>query len=587
MLRFLKTCLPVLVCTLLFRTSVLWGQADRQALLDQQPLVGVAVQSLSPARRDAYPEANQAMMYQAEQEDPLAFYVRTQDGEWLIPPQVNSEDPWVRLLLLGPVRPTLVDVAIEINGAPYRAAREAWIDKLLAEAKATFLVRTGVEVAEAGEVEHEDASADASSESSDAQGADTKSKNEKLAEGADEKANDKNDENSDEKNNEDADEVPMVSAQGRQTRSLFQRLINYLAADQALAEREEVRWLLAEWTGGPAQLTLSPAFAWRRANSAPLWNALDSNRDTSLSSEEIQQAMTTLKRADINRDDIVDLSELERLAQGQAPNRRTPGHPLVVVLDENTDWTSLLKDLRDAYDSSGTPQGDVSLLERLAMGDRSISAANLANLLSLPAELVARVGFAEKDAKLTLIAINGRRSESWRSHASTDQVIALEQSAGHIELSAAQGKVDAKNESGDMQQTQIAIGAVVDGFPLFRLVDRDNNRQLTLRERRGVEALLASLDRDQDGQIESRELPTPIRLAITHGAQVHRHLAQPIAAQRDIGKQEEVKVPDWFVGMDRNQDGDLSQREFQGSPAQFAKFDSDGDGLISRLEAQQ
>jgi Ca2+-binding EF-hand superfamily protein len=37
--------------------------------------------------------------------------------------------------------------------------------------------------------------------------------------------------------------------------------------------------------------------------------------------------------------------------------------------------------------------------------------------------------------------------------------------------------------------------------------------------------------------------------------------------------------------MDRNQDGDVSRREFLGTAESFQKLDQDGDGLIDTKEA--
>lgn len=553
-IRFATYVILCCILAALFCSTVV-AQTDRQSLLDKTPLAEVAVQSLTTQKTEAYPDPNQRMMYQTEAEDPLSFYARTQDGEWLIPPQVNRNDPWVRLLLLGPVKPTIVDIAIEINQQPYRAAREQWIDKLLAEAKATFLVRTGVETAEAVEAKRNSDEVAKSEEESDA-------------------LSDAEEPDTEEPNTEEAntdDEIPMVSAQSRQASTLFKRLINYLAADQSTAERaasrEELRWLLAEWTGGPALLTLSPALAWRRVDAAPLWHALDRDGDQVLSREEIEQTMTTFKQADINRDDIVDVAELERLGKEHASSKQAKGYPLVVVIDENTDWKTLEDHLKKAYESP----------------------VEVSDLLSLPADVVARVSFASEEAKMALLAVNDSTSDSWQLHSSTEKIITVEQLETYVEISAAQGKViDPENVSGDMQQTQVAVGAVVDGFPLFRLLDHDNNRQLTLRERRSVAKFLTSLDRNQDGQVDRRELPTAIRLAVTHGPQVHQHLAQAVAAQRSHDDTPtDFKAPAWFVNMDRNKDGDLSKREFQGSPAQFAKYDQDGDGLVSRAEIHE
>ena len=231
--------------------------------------------------------------------------------------------------------------------------------------------------------------------------------------------------------------------------------------------------------------------------------------------------------------------------------------------------------------------GDLPLLDRIAQGDRSVNLGDLANLLSFSPDLVYRVAFQEADAKVELLAVGDEHlGHRWGFNSATEQAITVESHANYLELTAAQGEIDEENESGDMQQTQVSIGAVADGFPLFRLLDHDNNRQLTLRERRSIETFLKSLDRNDDGQIDGSEIPHAIRLAVTLGPQSHVHLAEAIAAQREHGEAAESTAPDWFVGMDRNRDGDLSRREFQGSPRQFAKYDKDGDGLISLLEIQ-
>ena len=46
-----------------------------------------------------------------------------------------------------------------------------------------------------------------------------------------------------------------------------------------------------------------------------------------------------------------------------------------------------------------------------------------------------------------------------------------------------------------------------------------------------------------------------------------------------------VKGPLWFRKMDRNNDGDVSRREFLGSLEDFRRIDVDGDGLIDQSEA--
>ena len=45
--------------------------------------------------------------------------------------------------------------------------------------------------------------------------------------------------------------------------------------------------------------------------------------------------------------------------------------------------------------------------------------------------------------------------------------------------------------------------------------------------------------------------------------------------------------PAWFRKMDRNGDGDVSPREFLGTPEDFKRIDADGDGLIDAREAER
>lgn len=567
------------------------AQPDRQSYLQNSPLAGAEVQSLTEAEEPDYAERNPLMMYQPSEEDPLSFYTRTQDGEWLIPTQVDAQDSWVRVLVLSPGRPTIADISIDINRQPFRSAREAWIDKLLAEAKATFLVRAGEAAADAaGITEPDEPATEAEKTEEETDEATEPAADESAA--TDSESSDDEEEDHEDDAAESDDDIPLVSAQSRQTSSLFKRLINYLAADQSTAEREEVRWLLAEWTGGPALMTLSPAFAWRRADIAPLWQALDSDADQQLSSEEIKQAAATLRRADIDRNEILDLSELSKLGKENASQQGAAGYPLVVVLDAQTDWRALRQHLQAAYAMQSEDVGSLPLLERIGRGDRTVELAELMNLLSLEPDLVYRVAFENEDATLQLLAIGNANStdesdsQSWQLHSSTDEVVTIERRETYMELTAAQGEIDEENASGDMQQTQVSVGAVVDGYPLFRLLDHDNNRQLTLRERRSIDSLLTKLDRNQDGQIDRSERPTGIRLTVTLGPFSHQHLAQAVAAQRPHDDTSAATAPDWFVGMDRNNDGDLSRREFQGSPTQFAQFDRNDDGLISAAEVQ-
>ncbi len=127
---------------------------------------------------------------------------------------------------------------------------------------------------------------------------------------------------------------------------------------------------------------------------------------------------------------------------------------------------------------------------------------------------------------------------------------------------------------------------MLDGNPLLRILDRDNDGRLTQRERQEMSGLFASLDRNGDGTISADEIPVPIRFAVTLGPHVHELLASPTAAARAAAaRKTSPAAPAWFTSMDKNNDGDVSRSEFLGTTEQFKQLDTNGDGLLSVPEA--
>jgi hypothetical protein len=243
-----------------------------------------------------------------------------------------------------------------------------------------------------------------------------------------------------------------------------------------------------------------------------------------------------------------------------------------VPLDANTDWDALATEVARIYHR-----------------DPSFNGEEKRSYCSKVADVTVRIDFgAEKDgekqsAVLSVISLGPELEKNTDAVVATNDVISLDVDGDFIELSAAQAQA---SDNADASASQLALGAVIDGNPLERQLDRDQDGRFTLRERQELIGLLAALDDNQDGQVAGDEIPTPIRLAVTVGPRVHQLLAAPTISARTISPRDSAPTaPDWFLSMDKNSDRDLSRNEFLGTTEQFRQFDTDADGLLSVAEA--
>jgi Ca2+-binding EF-hand superfamily protein len=122
------------------------------------------------------------------------------------------------------------------------------------------------------------------------------------------------------------------------------------------------------------------------------------------------------------------------------------------------------------------------------------------------------------------------------------------------------------------------------GRGLFEILDANRDRRIGQRELRSAWSRLAIWDRNGDGLIAPRKLPRQFQLVLGRGQPFRRagRLAGDIASANGVS----VKGPLWFRKMDKNGDGDVSPREFLGTPEDFRRIDTNGDGLIDPQEAE-
>lgn len=123
------------------------------------------------------------------------------------------------------------------------------------------------------------------------------------------------------------------------------------------------------------------------------------------------------------------------------------------------------------------------------------------------------------------------------------------------------------------------------GQDLLKLLDLDQDYVLSTRELRMARNVLSTDDTNGDGVLAGDEIPQDFVFELVRGLDER---SDPLRIRSSGGNPAEALSagPVWFRKMDRNNDGDLSPREFLGPASKFSQLDANGDGLISRDEAE-
>ncbi|MFN4260562.1 MAG: EF-hand domain-containing protein [Gemmataceae bacterium] len=142
-----------------------------------------------------------------------------------------------------------------------------------------------------------------------------------------------------------------------------------------------------------------------------------------------------------------------------------------------------------------------------------------------------------------------------------------------------------------MVNSYAMLAAGDQGRGLFEIVDANRDSQLGIRELRTMWDRLAEVMNLEDEVIDRAAIPRQLQLRVGRGVSgyYYRGLQVPMVGRPGVGPTANPvpsRGPLWFRKMDRNGDGDISPREWLGSKEEFERIDADGDGLISRAEAE-
>lgn len=318
--------------------------------------------------------------------------------------------------------------------------------------------------------------------------------------------------------------------------ALSQHLRRYAAATGRDLSESEVAWLLTHTLDGPICLWLNDHFQQVRGEQRPEFLVLDRDGDGVIAAEELAQAVETLLRCDVNRNEMIEWKEIA--AAAQRSDHRPATHEVRSVMTPVTDHRAA-PDLRLSVQFDRVEPSRSRLIVTAVSNDLKTAVAN------------ATTG----PSGLTLNVLGTP-----------------------IIFQALQ--------SDDLETDQLSLGAIRDGYPWLPELDSYDDGRITLRELRDVVPRLTRFDTNRDGQLTVDEAVAPLRVCLAWGPVVHRELAN----LRQVGLPPESwnrTAPEWFARMDRNRDRDLTRGEFPGTDEQFAAMDHDQDTLISVDEATQ
>src|SRR5262249_9426558 len=129
------------------------------------------------------------------------------------------------------------------------------------------------------------------------------------------------------------------------------------------------------------------------------------------------------------------------------------------------------------------------------------------------------------------------------------------------------------------QASQLVLTLADRNRSLFELIDADHDGRLGIREVRSMWQRLAEWDRDGDDCLSRKEIPYQFQLTVSQG---QHSFADEVQSAPGYGPAARSKLPllgpAWFRKMDRNNDGDVSRREFLGPLEEFERIDANGDG---------
>ncbi len=308
--------------------------------------------------------------------------------------------------------------------------------------------------------------------------------------------------------------------------------------------------------------------------------SLDQDRDGTISEAELSKAEVVLRRRDANDDELIGVGEF-------VPNVSYPGqwaaNPLATSanIDISTLGDGSLRLLRGqklASDAAGDTSGQltdwsIAIADRIKVSPLELVTKTRGVVWSVPGPLSAlnsALGeeLANADAEPSTEPEGNRNRGRRASRAWLTPLVDRDRNG-----MASQEEIDRWLAlQRQIIRGQLLISIYHDGG-LFEMLDANHDAALSVRELRTAWQTLKIASCTSEDRVDLDRIPNVLLLIVSQG-------------YPDSLASTTTTSVEWFRRMDRNSDGDVSRREFTGSPDAFRRLDQDRDELLSPREAE-